>query len=115
MKAHPILPVFEVLKSLAGRYIRGIATELVAGSANGLATMHARPEIAFRCGPMALDQVYGKIIPSRPNRKLLLDAKSTRQGTSLWQNYQWPMDAEIPLRPAFREAGAEIPLLSVVH
>lgn len=110
---------FEVMKpvidSVAERKIGGVATELMAGARAGLHAMHANPEIAFRCGPMALDRIYESFNPKRPNREMLLEAKSTRQGTNLWQNYQWSIQAGIPLRPVHREVGAPVPLPALVH
>jgi Peptidase C39 family len=104
-----------VFESLEARKFGGVATELISGSRAGLSTMHGEPEIAFRCGPMALDRIYASFNPKRPNREILLNAKSTNQGTHSWQNYQWAKQAGIPLRPAFRATDAPIPLPVLVH
>lgn len=104
-----------VFEDLEGRSIGGVATEFVSGARMGLHAMHAQPEIAFRCGPMALDRIYAHFDPERPNRQILLEAESTQQGTSLWQNSQWADQAEIPLRLAQRSAGADIPMPALVH
>ncbi len=105
-------PAFE---SLTGREIGGVATELIAGARTGLHTMKSTPEIAFRCGPMALDRIYHSVNPQRPNREILLEAESTLHGTSLWQNYQWALQAGIPLRPASRNGDVPLPLPVLVH
>jgi len=105
-------PVFD---SLADREIGGVATELLAGARAGLHAMRATPEIAFRCGPMALDWIYHSFDPQRPNREILVGAQSTHQGTSLWHNYQMALEVGIPLRPARREGGIPLPLPALVH
>ncbi|MEX1115129.1 MAG: RHS repeat-associated core domain-containing protein [Akkermansiaceae bacterium] len=105
-------PAFE---SVINREVGGVATEMVAGARAGLHAMKTTPEIAFRCGPMALDRIYASFDPQRPIREILLGAQSTTQGTSLWQNYQWAIEAGIPLRPARRDADVPLPLPALVH
>ncbi len=107
-------PAFESLTETE-REIGGVATELIAGARAGLHTMKSTPEIAFRCGPVGLDRIYQSMNPQRPNREVLLQAESTLQGTSLWQNYQWALQAGIPLRPARRDASVPLPLPALVH
>ncbi len=105
-------PAFE---SLTEREIGGVSTELIAGARAGLHAMKSKPGIAFRCGPMALDRIYQSFNPQRPNREILLQAESTLQGTSLWQNSQWAVQAGIPLRLARRVADVPLPLPALVH
>lgn len=102
-------------EAVSEREIGGVATELFAGARAGMHAMQSTPEIAFRCGPLALDKIYLSFDPLRPNREILLQAESTVQGTSLWQNYQWALQAGIPLRPARRDAGVPLPLPALVH
>jgi len=46
-----------LLKSVEGRVFVGSATERIAGAREGLWNMKNRPEISFRCGPLALHRI----------------------------------------------------------
>ena len=58
-----------LLTSLDGRAFSGPATERIAGAREGLRSMRIRPDIAFRCGPLALHRI-----------KLLLESAEPRDG-----------------------------------
>src|SRR5438477_132196 len=47
----------QFIKSLEGRELVGPATERLSGARAGLSNMKERPEVAFRCGPLALRQI----------------------------------------------------------
>lgn len=79
-----------LLKSVEGRGFVGAATERITGAREGLWNMQNRPEISFKCGPYALQQ----ILLSEPDRfasaptKALAEIRefpSTQQGCSLPQ------------------------------
>lgn len=46
-----------LLKSVEGRAFSGPATERITGAREGLWNMENHPEIAFRCGPLALHRI----------------------------------------------------------
>src|SRR2546426_636964 len=52
-----------LLKSVEGRVFLGPATERISGARQGLANMQNRPEIAFRCGPLALHRLKLSLNP----------------------------------------------------
>ena len=52
-----------LLTSVQGRVFSGPATEKISGARGGLAEMKARPEISFRCGPLALHRIMLSLHP----------------------------------------------------
>src|SRR3989442_5418823 len=46
----------------------GPATERISGARQGLANMQNRPEIAFRCGPLALHRIKLSLNPKDSGR-----------------------------------------------
>jgi hypothetical protein len=46
-----------LLQSVEGRVLVGSATEKIDGAREGLWNMQHRPEISFRCGPLALHRI----------------------------------------------------------
>ncbi len=93
----------------------GLISRSLRGARDGLWTMENRPEVAFRCGPMALDRICAATDRSKAGSQLIQDSRSTTSGFSARQvaslSHQLGMDYQV----AFRSPGAEIILPAVVH
>ncbi|HMJ67077.1 MAG TPA: hypothetical protein VK615_17165, partial [Candidatus Binatia bacterium] len=100
---------------IAGRDIRGPATEKVTGAREGLWLMRNRPEVAFRCGPMALDRIRAARNPADAFHQKIHQSCSTTNGTSLAQVLSLANELEMNLQMAKRSAGAPIIVPAVVH
>jgi RHS repeat-associated protein len=104
-----------LLKSVEGRVFSGPATERITGAREGLWNMHNRPEIAFRCGPLALHRIKLSVHPQNPGTDLIHAAASTQQGFSLQQVAELSHKLGLYFQMAFREKGAAFVVPSVVH
>ena len=103
-----------LLKSVEGRSLTGAATEDRADAAEGLAMMRQRPDLSFRCGPLALE----RIALSQGNKAalpVLEQAASTMRGTSLVQLLELSKKAGLNYQMAYRTPGSEIIVPAVVH
>lgn len=79
-----------LLKSVEGRGFVGAATERITGAREGLWNMQNKPEISFKCGPYALQQILWSdqsLLTSSPTNAMaeIRDFPSTQQGCSLPQ------------------------------
>ena len=75
-----------LLKSVEGRAFSGPATERITGAREGLWNMENRPEIAFRCGPFALQGIKLSIDPANPGNELIHACASSRVAS---HSYSW--------------------------
>lgn len=112
-------PLFDELDG-SGRDLRGAAADKLAGARQGLWMMDNQPELAFRCGPMALNCLRLADNPLAPLEPKIFDAHSTRQGISLTQVAALSRDIGRPMQMAFRTAdmngkAADFLTPSVVH
>jgi hypothetical protein len=92
-----------LLKSVEYRAFSGPATEKIVGAREGLCEMRTRPEVSFRCGPLALHRIKVSIDPRGPGIDLIYGAASTHQGFSLSQvaelsrkvglGFKWPIES----------------------
>ena len=105
----------ELLNSVEGRVFCGPATEKIAGAREGLMNMQARPEISFRCGPLALHRIKLAVHPDDPQSELIDASESTQQGFSLHQVAELSHTLGLDYQMAFRYKGAEFIAPSVVH
>ena len=105
----------QLFEEIAGRDLRGSATEKVSNARQALWLMHNRPGESFRCGPLAIDQILriGKTEHTIPAAVEAL--KSTKQGTSLLQVKELADTVGLSMRMARREAGAHVYVPSVLH
>ena len=105
----------ELFEEIAGRDIRGSATEKVSNARQALWLMHNKPEESFRCGPLAIDQIlrFGKTEHTIP--AAVEGLKSTQQGTSLLQVQELADSVGLDMRMARREVGAHVYVPSVLH
>ena len=104
-----------LMKSIKGRRLVGPATEKIAGAAEGLWNMHNRPEIAFRCGPLALERVKRSVDPEHPATDVIFKSASTQKGFSLSQVADLSKKIGLNYQMAFRQPGAAFVVPSVVH
>jgi RHS repeat-associated protein len=104
-----------LFQEIGDRNIRGSATEKIAGAKAGLWLMKNRPEVAFRCGPMALSSIRSFLQPGISLDKALEDSRSTSKGMSLTEIRGLASKVHLDLRMAKREPGAPLLLPAVVH
>lgn len=104
-----------LLKSVEGRGFVGSATERISGAREGLWNMQNRPEISFRCGPMALQQIKRALHPEGPGDMEIFNSASTQQGFSLPQVAELSKKIGLNYQMAFREKGGALVVPSVVH
>ncbi len=104
-----------LLKSVQKRAFCGPATEKIAAAREGLWNMKKRPEISFRCGPMALYSIKRAIQPDDPVIKLIDSAMSTPQGLSLRQVAELSCQVGLNFQMAFRDKGTSFVIPSVIH
>ena len=104
-----------LLQSVEHRSFSGPATEKIAGARAGLAEMRDRPEVSFRCGPLALHRIMLAVRPENPRTELIAASKSTRRGFSLKQVKELSRRLGLHYQMAFRDSGADLFVPSVVH
>jgi len=104
-----------LLKSVEDRMFSGPATERITGAREGLWNMQNRPEIAFRCGPLALHQIKLSMEPQNPGTELIHASASTQKGFSLPQVAELSQQLGLNFQTAFCEKDAAFVVPSVVH
>lgn len=105
----------QLLSSVEGRAFRGPATERISGARQGLSNMKDRPEIAFRCGPLALRQIKLAVDPAHTADPEIYRSASTQKGFALPQVAELSRKVGLNYQMAFRERGASFIQPSVVH
>jgi RHS repeat-associated protein len=104
-----------LLNSVEGREFRGPATERISGARAGLSNMKDRPEIAFRCGPLALHQIKLSMNPTNGGDTIIYQSASTQKGFSLPQVADLANKVGLKYQMAFRDQGAPFIFPAVVH
>jgi len=104
-----------LLKSVEKRVFVGQATEKINGAREGLWNMQNRPEVSFRCGPLALHRIKRLTGASSDVDMAIYNSASTQKGLSLPQvaelskkiglNYQ--MAFRPPLTPSLSPSDGE--------
>jgi RHS repeat-associated protein len=102
-----------LLKSVEGRTFVGAATDRITDAREGLWNMQNKPEISFKCGPYALQQILlsdQKFLTSSPTNAgtEIANAASTQKGLSLPQvaelskkiGLNYHMASRLPLTPS---------------
>jgi RHS repeat-associated protein len=98
-----------------GRDVRGPGKPLFLAAEEGLALMLKFPGEGYRCGPLALAQIYESTHPGLPPPRTVDDFKSTDRGTNLAQVHDWARKLNLEYQPAYRNPGADVIVPSVVH
>jgi RHS repeat-associated protein len=98
------------------RDIRGSATEKVAGARQGLALMQSHPQEAFRCGPMALQQIlaYSSSLASS-SQESIIKSVSSKDGMSLTEIRDLATELGLTYKMARRCPGAKIVVPCVIN
>jgi YD repeat-containing protein len=104
-----------LLKSVEDRPFIGAATEKITGAREGLWNMQNRPEISFRCGPLALQCIKRSLNPQAPTSVEIFNSASTQKGFSLPQVAELSKSVGLNYQMAFREKGGAFVVPSVVH
>jgi len=96
-----------LLKSVEGRGFVGAATERITGAREGLWNMQNKPEISFKCGPYALQQILRsdpKLLTLSPATvgTEIANAASTQKGLSLPQVAELSKKVGLSYQMAFR-------------
>jgi RHS repeat-associated protein len=104
-----------LLDSIKGRVITGSAGTKISGASQGLWMMQHQPEIAFRCGPKALDRILAYVDPQKAGSELVRDSKSTTNGFSLDQVLDLSRKLGMNYQMAYRSNGAAFLMPAVVN
>jgi RHS repeat-associated protein len=104
-----------LLDSVQGRVIIGSAEQKIAGAREGLWMMQHRPEVSFRCGPMALYRINMFTNPPLACSPLIQASKSTTNGFSLSQVAELSRQVGMNYQMAFRSLGAPLIMPAVVN
>ena len=96
-----------LLKSVESRAFIGAATERITGAGEGLWNMQNKPEISFKCGPYALQQILKSdqsLLTSAATNALIeiFNSASTQQGCSLPQVAELSKKVGLNYQMAFR-------------
>lgn len=105
----------KLMASIKDRVLVGPGQGLVAGASEGLWTMENTPEIAFRCGPLAVDSIVAFENPDKGGKLFIQYSKSTTNGFSLSQVQALSKKAGLDYQMAFRTPGTQLILPAVVH
>ncbi|PYK99815.1 MAG: hypothetical protein DME19_07335, partial [Verrucomicrobia bacterium] len=104
-----------LLTELEGRPVRGQNSRHIRGASDGLWSMEHRPEVSFRCGPLALDRICFATDRAKAGNQLIQDSQSTTNGFSATQVADLSRRIGMNYQVVFRTPGAEIILPAVVH
>src|SRR5262249_35641958 len=97
------------------RVFSGPATERIVGAREGLDNMRTRPEISFRCGPLALHRIKLSVDPQNPGTDVVHAAASTPRGLSLLQVAELSQQLRLDFPMAYRQPGTQFIVPCVVH
>jgi len=103
-----------LLKSVEGRAFVGGATERMNLAREALWMMQNRPEVSFRCGPLALQSIKHSLDPQAPGDLAIFNSASTQQGFSLAQVAELSKKVGLHYQMAFRKFGESV-TSSLVH
>jgi RHS repeat-associated protein len=106
---HALLPQLDALA------MTGPDAERVRGAKDGLWSMENTPEIAFRCGPLALDRIRSYRNSTNALHPVIWSSKSTTNGMSLTEVAKLSTDLGMNYQLAFRSPGSKFVVPSVVH
>jgi RHS repeat-associated protein len=104
-----------LLAELQGRPTRGVNHRSLRGATDGMWSMEHRPEVSFRCGPLALDRICFAKDRAKAGNQLIQDSQSSTNGFSAQQVAALSRQLGMNYQVAFRQSGAEVILPAVVH
>ena len=97
------------------RKISGSSFEKVEAAKSGLVMMKTQPDIAFRCGPMAVEKIRNLTDHSDPVKYKVKSGTSTQKGTSMIQLKKLAAKLGLDYQVAKRSAGAPVLAPAVVN
>lgn len=103
------------LKEVKGRQFVGQATELMRAGTEGATIMEKHPEIAFRCGPLALSRILASEGSPLATSAEIVNAKSTMKGMSMAEVAEISSEPGMNYQPTKRSPGAALIMPSVTH
>jgi RHS repeat-associated protein len=106
--------IASLLKAVDKQPLLGPAAERVVEAREALWNMQNRPEISFRCGPLALRSIRMALNMDGSSDAEILKSTSTQQGCSLPQVAELSRKIGLNYQMAFRNSG-EFVVPSVVH
>lgn len=104
-----------LLKSVEKRVFIGGATERINISREALAMMRTRPEVSFRCGPLALQSIKRSLDAQAPVFNEIATSVSTPQGFSLPEVAELSKQIGLNYQMGFRGDSGDFIVPSVVH
>lgn len=104
-----------LLDSIKTRILFGPGRGKVRSAAQGLWTMQHKPEIAFRCGPLALDRIIAFQNPGQGGQLLIQNSSSTTNGFCLTEVAMLSQKIGLHYQMAFRAKGAALLTPAVVN
>ena len=104
-----------LLKTVEKRPLLGPAAERVVEAREALWNMQNRPEISFRCGPLALRSIRMALNLDGSSDAEIVKSVSTQQGCSLPQVAELSRKVGLNYQMAFREQGTDLVVPAVVH
>ena len=104
-----------LLQDVATRNVRGPGETLLTHARQELALMQQKPEVAFRCGPLAVDRIRAFKNPKVQTAPQILASASTINGTSLAYVASLAHGVGLDYQMAKRENDSEPPTPCVVH
>ncbi len=104
-----------LFNEVKGRKFGGSDEEMFLAANQGLAYMTARPDKAFKCGPLAVNSLVNLKKPHYGCTDLLLKAKSTDNGSNMSQVQEWAKESGLNLQVAKRAPGAPLIAPAVFH
>ncbi len=102
-----------LLEESRGRKLLGSTSEKAERAKELLRHMEQDPAHAFRCGPQALSLLRQSMGLGYSGQVEAFT--SFREGTSLQQNQRWASDLGMDFQMAYRPAGTEVVVPSLVH
>jgi len=104
-----------LLNKLQGQPEHGKLTRQIRGATDGLWSMDNKPEVSFRCGPLALDRILFATDRAKAGSSIIENSQSTTNGFSVRQVAELSRQLGMHYQVAFRTPGTEILLPAVVH
>lgn len=104
-----------LFSELQGRDLNPAVTEKVRSAREGLWLMLNHPEKAFRCGPMALHQIWGSHLSAEAFDQKIVNSQSTPKGICLSSVCALANEIGMNFQMAYRDAGGTVVVPAVVH
>ena len=108
-------PLTHLVKAVHGRTLVGASAGLFASGQQSLYKMQHEPQLAFRCGPMALRDALMFLHPRRAPDERLCVAPVTRKGMTLTRLQALAHTVGLPYVMARPIMKAHFPIPSILH